>query len=76
MLRGGITYKRSGFRSTLQGSYVTEHYTDATNAVRVAGSVNGIIPTYHVLDFRLGTLIKKSPWKLVATIIERYVFYP
>jgi Fe(3+) dicitrate transport protein len=54
MLRGGITYKHKSFKSTLQGSYVTEHYTDATNAVRVAGAVNGIIPTYHVMDFSVG----------------------
>ncbi|MES2560714.1 MAG: TonB-dependent receptor [Bacteroidota bacterium] len=58
MMRGGITYKRAGFRSTLQGSYVTEHYTDATNAVRVAGAVNGIIPTYRVMDFSTGYTYK------------------
>lgn len=58
MLRGGITYKRSGFRSTLQGSYVGEHYTDATNAVRVAGAVNGIIPSYRVMDFSVGYTYK------------------
>jgi Fe(3+) dicitrate transport protein len=58
MLRGGLTFKRSGFRGTLQGSYVAEHYTDATNAIRVAGAVNGIIPGYHVIDFSAGYTYK------------------
>ncbi|MES2778535.1 MAG: TonB-dependent receptor [Bacteroidota bacterium] len=65
MLRAGITYKRGGLKGTLQGSYVTEHYTDATNAVRVAGAVNGIIPTYRVADFSLGYTLKR--WTIEAS---------
>jgi Fe(3+) dicitrate transport protein len=30
-----------------------EHYTDASNARRVSGAVNGIIPSYFVADFSL-----------------------
>jgi Fe(3+) dicitrate transport protein len=59
MLRGGITYKYNKFSCTFQGNYVTKHYTDATNAVRVTGAVNGIIPTYKVFDFSLGYSYKK-----------------
>ncbi len=59
VLRGGISYKRSGFSTTLQGNYVTEHFTDASNAIRVTGAVNGIIPTYEVFDFSLAYTIKK-----------------
>ncbi|MBJ7427714.1 MAG: TonB-dependent receptor [Bacteroidia bacterium] len=59
MLRGGLTYKYQKFSCTFQGNYVTEHYTDATNAVRVTGAVNGIIPTYQVFDFSLGYVYKK-----------------
>ncbi len=53
MLRGGLTYKISTVSITFQGNYVTEHFTDATNAIRVAGAVNGIIPTYKVFDISL-----------------------
>ncbi len=59
MLRGGVTYKIAQFSVALQGSYVQEHYTDATNAVRVAGAVNGIIPSYKVFDASLKYTFKR-----------------
>ena len=58
MLRGGITYKFRGFSSSLQGNYVTQHYTDATNSTRVAGAVNGLIPAYKVADFSVTYFFK------------------
>lgn len=59
MLRGGVTYKVAQFSVALQGSYVQEHFTDATNAVRVAGAVNGIIPSYQVFDASLKYTFKR-----------------
>lgn len=59
MLRGGVTYKIAQFSIALQGSYVQEHYTDATNAVRVAGAVNGVIPSYQVFDASLKYTYKR-----------------
>jgi Fe(3+) dicitrate transport protein len=53
MVRSGITYRYQKFSTTLQSNYVSEHFTDATNAVRVAGAVNGIIPLYHVMDWSM-----------------------
>lgn len=53
MFRNGITFKRKNFTTALQGAYVQEHYTDASNARRVSGAVNGIIPSYFVADFSL-----------------------
>lgn len=53
MLRNGITYKFKTFGITYQSNYVSEHFTDATNARIVAGAVNGIIPAYWVSDISL-----------------------
>ncbi len=53
MFRNGITFKRKNFTTALQAAYVQEHYTDASNARRVSGAVNGIIPSYFVSDFSL-----------------------
>jgi Fe(3+) dicitrate transport protein len=50
MLRNGVTYKYKSFGVTYQSNYVSEHFTDATNARIVAGAVNGIIPAYWVSD--------------------------
>ena len=35
---------------TYQYTFVKEHFTDATNAVKTASAVNGIIPSYGVMD--------------------------
>lgn len=47
----GLTFEKNGFESTLQFSYVSEHYSDATNARRTPSAIEGIIPAYHVSDF-------------------------
>lgn len=53
MIRNGITYKYSKFAATFQSNYVSEHFTDATNARVVAGAVNGVIPAYWVSDISM-----------------------
>lgn len=54
MIRNGLSYKNKNVSASFQVAYVKEHYTDASNAVRVSGAVNGIIPSYTVADFSLG----------------------
>lgn len=49
--RSGITYRYKKFSTTLQGSYSTMQYTDATNATFTPNAVNGEIPAYYVLDW-------------------------
>jgi len=49
-LRAGTTFRHSAFQTTMQISYVGEHFTDATNAVRTSTAVNGMIPSYWVMD--------------------------
>ncbi|MFT5883728.1 MAG: Fe(3+) dicitrate transport protein [Arcticibacterium sp.] len=51
MLRTGISFKHQSFNASLQFSHIGEHFTDATNAVRTATAVEGIIPAYQVMDF-------------------------
>lgn len=50
MLRVGNTwiYKRLG--ATLQYAYTAQHFSDASNAIRTASAVEGIIPAYSVAD--------------------------
>ncbi len=49
-VRAGATARHKAFQTTFQLSYIGEHFTDATNAVRTATAVNGIIPAYWVMD--------------------------
>jgi Fe(3+) dicitrate transport protein len=51
VLRAGTGFSTGGFRSTFQFSYVQEHFSDASNAIRTASAIEGLIPSYLVLDF-------------------------
>lgn len=49
-LRPGLTLGKDHWKLTYQYAYVQEHYTDASNAVQTATAVEGIIPSYSVMD--------------------------
>jgi Fe(3+) dicitrate transport protein len=50
-IRSGISTSVYRLKVSLIYSFVKEHFTDATNAIRTATAVNGIIPSYAVMDF-------------------------
>lgn len=49
-LKTGINYDWNSFSASFQMTYMSEQYTDATNAERTSTGVDGIIPAFHVLD--------------------------
>lgn len=50
LLRTGTTVRRGSFSATLQYAYTGQQFTDATNAIRTATAVNGVIPAYQIAD--------------------------
>lgn len=52
-IKTGISATLYQLMISLQYSYVKKHFTDATNAIRTSSAVNGIIPTYYVMDLSL-----------------------
>lgn len=50
MLRNGVTFKTATYSLSLQSSFVSQQYSDATNAEWSSTAVNGIIPAYSVFD--------------------------
>ncbi len=50
LLRTGITAEIYKAKLSVQFSYVRKHYTDASNAEFSSTAVNGIIPSYYVMD--------------------------
>ncbi len=46
----GVTFSKGGFEASYQFSYVHEHFSDATNAKRTPTAIEGIIPSYKVMD--------------------------
>ena len=53
-LKSGVTVRRGAWRAQALYTQVNEHFSDATNAVRVADATRGLIPTYRVVDATLG----------------------
>jgi len=49
-LKTGLTFGYGNFESSYQFTYVGEHFSDATNAVRTPTAIEGIIPSYSVMD--------------------------
>lgn len=59
MVRSGVRGTWKNISATWQISMTGEQYTDATNAVRTPNAVNGIIPSYTVMDLSLGYTLGK-----------------
>ncbi|WP_159039894.1 TonB-dependent receptor [Christiangramia fulva] len=49
--RNGINYSYKNISAGLQGSFVSKAYSDALNTASSINGVNGIIPSYFLLDF-------------------------
>lgn len=62
IFRTGLKYSILNWSTSLQYSYTDEHFTDATNAEFTSNAVNGLVPSYEVVDFSLQ--FKKRQWLL------------
>lgn len=52
ILKSGVKYRFKGWSFQIQGSYNSEQFSDASNAVQPSGdAVIGLIPAYYVFDF-------------------------
>ncbi len=48
--RTGVHFKHKKLAISYYYSYTGQHFTDATNTIRSASGVNGIVPRYQVMD--------------------------
>lgn len=55
----GLTLGYKSFSLSYQYSFTQEHFSDATNSQQQANAVNGIIPTYSIMDLSLKWNYKK-----------------
>jgi Fe(3+) dicitrate transport protein len=59
MVRTGTQVKFQSFRAAFQLSHLSQHFTDATNAVLTSTAVEGIIPSYQVADLSVAYQYKR-----------------
>ncbi|MEZ5015272.1 MAG: carboxypeptidase-like regulatory domain-containing protein [Chitinophagales bacterium] len=64
IVRSGISYNYKWFSTTIQGSYVSEIYSDALNTASSENGVVGIVPSYFILDWN--TTIRFSGFNIKA----------
>jgi Fe(3+) dicitrate transport protein len=75
ILRNGITYKYKAFKTCIQSSYVSEQYSDASNANYTGNGIAGLIPAYWIMDFSVQ--YSKKHWGLnggVNNFTNQYYF--
>lgn len=59
IVRTGITGSLKNFRTTLQASYTSQQFTDATNTEYTSSAVDGLIPAYTIVDYSLQYQFKR-----------------
>ena len=52
-IKSGLSFSAQKIKATFQYSYTQEHYSDASNAEFTASAVEGLIPSYYVMDLSL-----------------------
>ena len=66
-LKSGMRLGYRNFKTSFQYTYLTEQYTDATNATDGGvAAVTGLIPSYHVMDLSLS--YQRKFWRLEGSI--------
>lgn len=58
-VKTGVQMKRNSFATTLQYSYLSEQFADASNAMITSNAVSGLIPSYAVMDISVDYSFKQ-----------------
>lgn len=75
MIRSGTQVRYKKFKASLQFSHIAQHYTDATNAELTATAVEGLIPSYQVMDLSMSYRIKRFGFEFtVNNLLNEYYF--
>lgn len=59
MFKTGLTVKRSKWSAAYQFSYTGSQFTDATNSEFSSNAINGLIPSYYVMDLSTDYMINR-----------------
>ena len=67
IFKGGLSFRRKKFSAAYQFSYTASQYTDATNAAFTANAIDGLIPSYTIMDISAEYVFSKQ-WALSASL--------
>lgn len=57
-IKTGVQLKRNHLSTSIQYSYLSEQFADASNALETSNAVSGIIPAYAVMDISMDYLYR------------------
>lgn len=60
IFKTGVAVKVGKVRASYQFSYTSDQYTDATNAVYTTNAINGLVPSYTIMDLSAEYIINKN----------------
>lgn len=59
LFKTGINFRKNKWSASYQFAYTSQQFTDASNAVFTSNAINGIIPSYYVMDLSAEFQINK-----------------
>jgi len=59
LIKSGIVYAFKKFSTSLQCTYTSAQFSDATNAISASSGIYGLIPAYTILDYAIQWKLKR-----------------
>lgn len=75
MLRSGSQFKYKSLKASFQFSHLSEHFTDATNAIQTSTAVEGVIPSYQVADLSLSYQYKRYTFEASVNNLFNQMYF-
>lgn len=75
IVRSGLIYNYKWLSTTLQGSYVSEIYSDALNTESSANAVVGVVPSYFIIDWNTTVRFSSYNFKLGINNLNDEVYF-
>ncbi len=66
IIKTGVRTAYGPWSGSLQYSFTKEHFSDASNAIRTPSAIEGIIPSYQIVDFAIS--YAQDWWTLEANV--------
>jgi Fe(3+) dicitrate transport protein len=67
IFKTGVSFRRKKFAASYQFSYTASQFTDATNATFTVNAIDGVIPSYVIMDLSAEYVFNKK-WTLSGSI--------
>lgn len=75
IIKLGMNFRRKNFSASFNYSYTSSQYTDATNATFTSNAVNGLIPSFWVMDASMQYQYKLATLELSCNNLTNKMYF-